>query len=181
MQAYYIKNISVLLEPESNHSTVKESPVAAPPPPPLFHSPFKGLILPINFHNYLPSSLSGIALLPSALTTTTSSPKTSIKNVSSKDPSGKQSQFNNSNNWFSNACTKAIISCLVNNYITANSDHAKVANVPIWVKQSWSPTTDFQTHVPKPSSPVSSITTSLPTANKIKNLPRSSSKSKKIY
>ena len=98
MEAYYIKNISVLLEPESNHSTVKESPVAAPPPPPLFHSPFKGLILPINFHNYLPSSLSGIALLPSALTITTSSPKTSIKNVSSKDPSGKQSQFNNSNN-----------------------------------------------------------------------------------
>ena len=107
MQAYYIKNISVLLEPESNHSTVKESPVAAPPPPPLFHSPFKGLILPINFHNYLPSSLSGIALLPSALTITTSSPL------------------------LNHACTKAIISCLVNNYITANSDHAKVANVPI--------------------------------------------------
>ena len=87
----HIKNISVLLEPESNHSTVEESPVAAPPLPPLIHSPFKGLILPINFHNYLPLSLSGTASLPSASTITTS-PKTSTKNVSSKDPSGKQSR-----------------------------------------------------------------------------------------
>ena len=122
-QPYYTKKILVLYEPESNHITVEESPVAAPALPPLAHSPFKGLNLSINFHNYLPSSLSGAASLPSASTITASSPKTSINNPLSKNPLGKQSP---------------------------------------------SPTIDFQTHIPKPSSTVSSITTSPPTAKKIK-------------
>ena len=132
-QTYYTKNVSVPFGRESKHSTVKKSPAAAAAPPPLVHSPFKGLNLPINFHNYLLSSSSGAASLPGASTITASSPKTSIKNPSSKDTSGKQNP---------------------------------------------SPTIDFQTHLPKPSSAVSSITTSPPTVNKIKHLPASSSKSK---
>ena len=132
-QTYYTKNVSVPFGRESKHSTVKKSPAAAAAPPPLVHSPFKGLNLPINFHNYLLSSSSGAASLPGASTITASSPKTSIKNPSSKDTSGKQNP---------------------------------------------SPTIDFQTHLPKPSSAVSSITTSPPTVNKIKHLPTSSSKSK---
>ena len=132
-QTYYTKNVSVQFGRESKHSTVEKSPAAAPPSPPLVHSPFKGLNLPINFHNYLLSSSSGAASLPGASTITASSPKTSIKNPSSKDTSGKQNP---------------------------------------------SPTIDFQTHLPKPSSAVSSITTSPPTVNKIKHLPTSSSKSK---
>ena len=131
-QKYYTKNVSVPFGRESKHSTVEKS-AAAPPLPPLVHSPFKGLNLPINFHNYLLSSSSGAASLPGASTITASSPKTSIKNPSSKDTSGKQNP---------------------------------------------SPTIDFQTHLPKPSSAVSSITTSPPTVNKIKHLPTSSSKSK---
>ena len=91
MQAYHTKTISVLFKPESNHSTVEESSAAAPPPPRIVHSPFKGLNLPINIHNYLPSSSSGTAFLPGASTITASSPRTSIKNLSSKDPSEKQS------------------------------------------------------------------------------------------
>ena len=87
MQTYYTKNVSVPFGHESKHSTVEKS-AAAPPPPPLVHSPFKGLNLPINFHNYLLSSSSGAASFASTITA--SSPKTSIKNPSSKDPSGKQ-------------------------------------------------------------------------------------------
>ena len=42
-----------------------------------------------------------------------------------------------SNNWFSNACTKAIISCLVNNYITANSkQNQKFAKIIIKIKKN---------------------------------------------
>ena len=62
-QTYYTKNVSVPFGRESKHSTVEKSAAAAPPPP-LVHSPFKGLNLPINFHNYLLSSSSGAASLP---------------------------------------------------------------------------------------------------------------------
>ena len=112
-QTYYTKNVSVPFGRESKHSTVEKSAAAAPPPP-LVHSPFKGLNLPINFHNYLLSSSSGAALLPIALTVTASSLKTIIKR-----PIRKTKPI--SNNRFSNACTKTIICCLVNNDIITDS------------------------------------------------------------
>ena len=112
-QTYYTKNVSVPFGRESKHSTVEKSAAAAPPPP-LVHSPFKGLNLPINFHNYLLSSSSGAALLPIASTVTASSLKTIIKR-----PIRKTKPI--SNNRFSNACTKTIICCLVNNDIITDS------------------------------------------------------------
>ena len=113
-QTYYTKNVSVPFGRESKHSTVKKSPAAAAAPPPLVHSPFKRLNLPINFQNYLLSSSSGAALLPIASTVTASSLKTIIKRPIRKTKSI-------SNNRFSNACTKTIICCLVNNDINTNS------------------------------------------------------------
>ena len=113
-QTYYTKNVSVPFGRESKHSTVKKSPAAAAAPPPLVHSPFKGLNFPINFHNYLLSSSSGAALLPIASTVTASSLKTIIKR-----PIRKTKPI--SNNRFSNACTKTIICCLVNNDIITDS------------------------------------------------------------
>ena len=66
MQTYHTKNVLVLFEPESNHGTVEKYPVAALPLPPLHNS----------LHRCIDSPYSQ---------------KTSIKNLSSKDPSGKQS------------------------------------------------------------------------------------------
>ena len=65
--------------------------------------------------------------------------------------------------------------------ITASSPRASIKNLSSKDpsgKQRPSPTIDFQTHVPKPSLAISSITTSPPTANKIKNLSTLSLKSK---
>ena len=66
MQTYHTKNVLVLFEPESNHGTVEKYPVAALPLPPLHNSLHRCIDNPC-------------------------SQKTSIKNLSSKDPSGKQS------------------------------------------------------------------------------------------
>ena len=63
-QTYYTKNVSVPFGRESKHSTVKKSPAAAAAPPPLVHSPFKGL----NFANQL-SQLSTVIFIRCSLVT----------------------------------------------------------------------------------------------------------------